>query len=220
MLKPLILEWCREGRALALPKEGSQHPHPLDSTPCVLWEASMPCPQKAAVVTRLGGLGFAVVVQCDGWGACGGPSLLGSGVMGCRLSRAAGSSRAGSYINSPSGCRAEMERTPWPCAHCYSRLTLPPELMATPSSLKRLPYPPLTWQKVGQCCGTPRCGAVGLVGGSSVPKSLGSFGMDLFWEQGFGQGGIPRREAAACRVSLMISNEQLPLVSPLISEYQ
>lgn len=220
MLKPLILEWCREGRALALPKEGSQHPHPLDSTPCVLWEASMPCPQKAAVVTRLGGLGFAVVVQCDGWGACGGPSLLGSGVMGCRLSRAAGSSRAGSYINSPSGCRAEMERTLWPCAHCYSRLTLPPELMATPSSLKRLPYIPLTWQKVGQCCGTPRCGAVGLVGGSSVPKSLGSFGMDLFWEQGFGQGGIPRREAAACRVSLMISNEQLPLVSPLISEYQ
>lgn len=220
MLKPLILEWCREGRALALPKEGSQHPHPLDSTPCVLWEASMPCPQKAAVVTWLGWLGFAVVVRCDGWGACGGPSLLGSGVMGCRLSRAAGSSRAGSYINSPSGCRAEMERTPWPCAHCYSRLTLPPELMATPSSLKRLPYPPPHVAKSGAVLRhTPLWGSRS-GGGASVPRSLGSFGMDLFWEQGFGQGGIPRREAAACRVSLMISNEQLPLVSPLISEYQ
>lgn len=180
-----------EGRALALPKEGSQHPHPLDSTPCVLWEASMPCPQKAAVVTRLGGLGFAVVVRCDGWGACGGPSLLGSGVMGCRLSRAAGSSRAGSYINSPSGCRAEMERTLWPCAHCYSRLTLPPELMATPSSLKRLPYPPLTWQKVGQCCGTPHCGAVGLVGGPVSPDPWVPLGWICSGSRALGRAGFP-----------------------------
>ena len=42
----------------------------------------------------------------------------------------------------------------------------------------------------------------------------------LSWEQGPGKGRLPPREAGAYCVSLMISNEQLPLVSPLISEYQ
>lgn len=47
-----------------------------------------------------------------------------------------------------------------------------------------------------------------------------SVSLALPWEQGPGQSRLPLREAGAYRVSLMISNEQLPLVSPLISEYQ
>lgn len=129
------------------------------------------------------------------------------------LSRAAGSSRAGSYINSPSGSRAQPGK---------GAVALCPLLFLSHSPTQSCCRSPLAWgerignppqgRKRGKAMAPPSHALPGEgseAGGDSVPLALS-------WEQG----RLPPREAGAYSVTLMISNEQLPLVSPLISEYQ
>lgn len=154
---------------------------------------------------------------CTGRWAGRGPAPLAP--VGCGMwAPAAGSSRAGSYINSPSGSRAQPGKgalvllpllfparsAAWGC--CHSLLSWEREWMGTVSGA-------MTWHPhLLPCLGR---GWGGQQNWNGVSMSLA-----LSWEQGAEQGRFPPREAGAYCVSLMISNEQLPLVSPLISEYQ
>lgn len=107
-----------------------------------------------------------------------------------------------------------------PCPLLFPARQTTPKLLAWPHSSGECMGTPPWGENWGEAAGSPVLLWGGWWGCRGV-ASLVLFGVgSVLGEGALGRAGFPRREAGACRVSLMISNEQLPPVSPLISEYQ
>lgn len=175
----------------------------------------MGCPDPAR--RKRWGSGEGVCPQGGGLSLLGGTSPWGAG---CVEEPTAGSSRAGSYINSHLAAEPSREGRRGPVPAAIPGSPNHPKAAGLAPFLLGMEGTPPWGENWGEAAGSPVLLWGGWWGCRGV-ASLVLFGVgSVLGEGALGRAGFPRREAGACRVSLMISNEQLPPVSPLISEYQ